>query len=265
MSLINRQNQNIRTCAIIETPTSIFINGQEHDASTLTPLFGRIFFPIAVNTNTNGTILTKYCGWLGSCSDNVDARHIDRTYDYTAFGLDDIMRGMKDISGHRWSDGYNYYVMEYGGYRMFKLNPGNINLVYPLLNKPDATTADSYRRHENWIIDEDSSNFYMLVCGNRSGANAYRYAGQFAVGNKNTNVGTNSDGILNNTNCYHAYIGRSSSRIFAFRSIDNQKRTQFLTYFKTLTSGSISFDLTHSGSHVPIPSETFAYDNTGSL
>ena len=61
MSLINRQNQNIRTCAIIETPTSIFINGQEHDASTLTPLFGRIFFPIAVNTNTNGTIFTKYC------------------------------------------------------------------------------------------------------------------------------------------------------------------------------------------------------------
>ena len=263
MSLINRQNQNIGMTTIIETPTSIFINGQEHDASTLTPLFGKIFYPININVNTNGTIFTKYCGWLGSTMDN--GNHTVRTNDFSAFSLDDTMRGMKDVIGYRWTDGFNYYVMEYGGYKMWKFNPANQNLSYALGNKPDATTGDSYRRHENWIIDEDSSNFYMLGCGQRSNSNAYRYGGQFAVGNKNTNVGTNSDGIQNNTNCYHAYIGRSSTRIFAFRSIDNQKRTQFLTYFKSLTSSSISIDFTHSGSHVPIPSETFDVDGSGSL
>ena len=263
MSLINRQNQNIGMTTIIETPTSIFINGQEHDASTLTPLYGKIFYPFNINTNTNGTIFTKYCGWLGSTVDN--GNHTVRTYDFSAFSLDDIDRGMKDMIGYRWTDGFNYYVMEYGGYRMWKFNPSNQNLTYALGSKPDATTGDSYRRHENWIIDEDSSNFYMLGCGQRSNGNAYRYGGQFAVGNKLTNVGTNADGILNNTNCYHAYIGRSSTRIFAFRSIDNQKRTQFLTYFKSLTSSSISIDFTHSGSHVPIPSETFDVDGSGSF
>jgi len=263
MSLINRQNQSIGLTTIIETPTSIFINGQEHDASTLTPLFGKIFYPLYSNTPNNGVIFTKYCGWLGSVTDNTN--HTLRTQDFAAFSLDDIDRGMKDIIGYRWTDGFNYYVMEYGGYRMWKFNPGNQNLTYALTNKPDATTSDNYRKSETWIIDEDSSNFYMLVCGQRSPTNAHRYAGQFAVGNKLTNVGTNSDGILNNTNCYHAYIGRSSSRIFAFRSIDQQKRTQFLTYFKSLNSASISIDFTHSGSHVPIPSETFELDNSGSL
>ena len=264
MSLINRQNQNIGLTAIIETPTSIFINGQEHDASTLTPLFGRIFYPQYINANVNGTIFTKYCGWLGSTMDS--GNHTVRTTDFSAFSLDDIDRGMKDIIGYRWSDGYNYYIMEYGGYKMWKLNPGNQNLTYALGNKPDATgTTSTYRAHENWIIDEDSSNFYMLGCSQRSTGNSYRLGGQFAVGNKLTNVGTNSDGITNNTNCYHAYIGRSSTRIFAFRSIDNQKRTQFLTYFKSLTSSSISIDFTHSGSHVPIPSETFDVDGSGSF
>ena len=263
MSLINRQNQNIGMTTIIETPTSIFINGQEHDASTLTPLYGKIFYPFNINTNTNGTIFTKYCGWLGSTVDN--GNHTVRTYDFSAFSLDDIDRGMKDMIGYRWTDGFNYYVMEYGGYRMWKFNPSNQNLTYALGSKPDATTGDSYRRHENWIIDEDSSNFYMLGCGQRSNGNSYRLGGQFAVGNKLTNVGTNADGITNNSNCYHAYIGRSSTRIFAFRSIDNQKRTQFLTYFKSLTSSSISIDFTHSGSHVPIPSETFDVDGSGSF
>ena len=263
MSLINRQNQNVNMTTIIETPTSIFINGQEHDASTLTPLYGKIFYPFNINTNTNGTIFTKYCGWLGSTVDN--GNHTVRTYDFSAFSLDDIDRGMKDMIGYRWTDGFNYYVMEYGGYRMWKFNPSNQNLTYALVSKPDATTGDSYRRHENWIIDEDSSNFYMLGCGQRSNGNSYRLGGQFAVGNKLTNVGTNADGITNNSNCYHAYIGRSSTRIFAFRSIDNQKRTQFLTYFKSLTSSSISIDFTHSGSHVPIPSETFDVDGSGSF
>ena len=263
MSLINRQNQNIGLTTIIETPTSIFINGQEHDASTLTPLFGKIFYPLYSNVNTNGTIFTKYCGWLGGTMDN--GNHTSRTNDFSAFSLDDIDRGMKDMIGYRWTDGFNYYVMEYGGYKMWKFNPGNQNLSYALGSKPDATTSDSYRRHENWIIDEDSSNFYMLVCGQRGSSNSYRLGGQFAVGNKLTNVGTNGDGIINNTNCYHAYIGRSSTRIFAFRSIDNQKRTQFLTYFKSLASSSISIDFTHSGSHVPIPSETFEVDGSGSL
>jgi hypothetical protein len=47
MSLINRQKQKINMPASIETPSSIWMQGQEHDASTLSPLFGKQFHYIA--------------------------------------------------------------------------------------------------------------------------------------------------------------------------------------------------------------------------
>ena len=54
MSLVNRQNYtptyntfyNATSCpAVVETPSSIWMRGYEHDPSTLTPLFGRQFHP----------------------------------------------------------------------------------------------------------------------------------------------------------------------------------------------------------------------------
>jgi len=99
MSLINRQNQNINMPAIIETPSSIWMQGQEHDASTLSPLFGKQFHYIHSNTNTNGTIYTKYSGTLGSAYDN--GNHTNRSADYFAFNLEDFNRGMKDVDGYR--------------------------------------------------------------------------------------------------------------------------------------------------------------------
>ena len=161
MSLINRQNQNISAATIIETPSSIYINGQEHDASTLTPLFGKQFLPVCSNTNTNGTIYTKYSGTVASTANN--GNHTDRTYDYTAFNLEDFNRGMKDLTGYTWNDGFNYYVMEYGGYRMFKFNPSNQNLTYALINRPNADTAittnsaTGLHLHENFVIEKNEN------------------------------------------------------------------------------------------------------------
>jgi hypothetical protein len=92
MSLINRQNQNINMPAIIETPSSIWMQGQEHDASTLSPIFSKQFHYVHSNTNTNGTIYTKFSGTLGSAYDN--GNHTNRAADYFAFNLEDFNRGM---------------------------------------------------------------------------------------------------------------------------------------------------------------------------
>ena len=174
MSLINRQNQNINMPAIIETPSSIWMQGQEHDASTLTPLFGKQFVNNHTNTNTNGTIYTKYSGVLGACTNN--GNHTDRGNDYLAFNLEDFNRGMKDVNGYYWNDGFNYYTMEYGGYRMWKFSPSNQNLTYALVNRPNATTDwgscgyNSNHVHENFILDEDSTNVYLMSGTHRSAA-----------------------------------------------------------------------------------------------
>ena len=151
MSLINRQNQNLNIPYVIETPSSIYIMGQEHDPATLTPLFGRNFMPFASRGNTNGTIFTKYSGTLQG-----PESYRDRSYDRQAMGLESLNRGMKDLPLYRWSDGFNYYVMEYGGYRQWRLNPSNQNLTYALGEKSNATTdVNSHRRDETWVIDED--------------------------------------------------------------------------------------------------------------
>jgi hypothetical protein len=283
MSLINRQNQNINMPAIIETPSSIWMQGQEHDASTLTPLFGKQFHYIHSNVNTNGTIYTKYSGVLGACTNN--SNHTDRANDYLAFNLEDFNRGMKDVNGYQWNDGFNYYTMEYGGYRMWKFNPSNQNLTYGLVNRPNAATdyaANSWTAlhvHENFILDEDSTNVYLMSATHRNqgGYSPYFYNNygnetyrrmmkEFVYFSKSTLSVTNDTSLLSDSsNGYHAYIGRSSTRIFVFRSLQDQTSTQLSMYTKSTNTVTTVQSLSHSGSHTPIPSETFQIDTSGSF
>ena len=284
MSLINRQNQNINMPAIIETPSSIWMQGQEHDASTLTPLFGKQFHYIHSNTNTNGTIYTKYSGTVGSCTNN--SYHTDRTTDYLAFNLEDFNRGMKDVNGYQWNDGFNYYVMEYGGYRMWKFNPSNQNLTYALVNRPNATTAYNSEcnylmnhTHENFVLDEDSTNVY-LMCGTQRSAGGYsvydcrngysnpdyrRMIKDFSFFTKSTLSITNDNSpLVNNENGYHAYIGRSSTRIFTYGTTADQNSTRLSMYTKSTNTVTTVQSMNHSGSHVPIPSTAIQIDSSGS-
>jgi len=282
MSLINRQNQNINMPAIIETPSSIWMQGQEHDASTLSPLFGKQFHYIHSNVNTNGTIYTKYSGVLGSCNNN--GNHTNRSDDYLAFNLEDFNRGMKDVSGYYWNDGFNYYTMEYGGYRMWKFNPTNQNLTYGIVSRPNATTdyaANSYvslHVHENFVLDEDSTNVYLMSATHRYqdsysvyfyqnyGNSSYRrMMKEFVYFSKSTLSVTNDTSLLSDSsNGYHAYIGRSPTRIFVFRSLSDQNSTQLSMYTKSTNTVTVVQSLSHSGSHTPIPSEAIQIDSTGS-
>ena len=284
MSLINRQNQNINMPAIIETPSSIWMQGQEHDASTLTPLFGKQFANNHSNTNTNGTIYTKYSGVLGSCTNN--GNHTDRNLDYLAFNLEDFNRGMKDVNGYQWNDGFNYYTMEYGGYRMWKFSPSNQNLTYALVNRPNATTTidncdyNQHHLHENFVLDEDSTNVYLMCGTNRSsGARTTYYCAydgpnpsyrrlikDFSFFNKSTlSVTNDTSPLVSNENGYHAYIGRSSTRIFTYGTTADQNSTRLSMYTKSTNTVTAVQSLSHSGSHTPIPSETFQIDVSGSF
>ena len=286
MSLINRQNQNVNMPAIIETPSSIWMQGLEHDASTLSPLFSKQFFPFHSNTNTNGMIYTKYSGTVGSAYDN--GNHTNRAADYYAFNLEDFNRGMKDVNGYYWNDGFNYYTMEYGGYRMWKFNPSNQNLTYALVNRPNASTTlstcdwISAHLHENFILDEDSTNVYLMSgaqtqrgyydyhpcnCAQYSGKDQYRRTNkQFTYFTKATLSVTNDSSVVaSNCNGFHAYIGRSSTRIFVFRSKDDQNSTDLIMYTKSTNTVTTVQSLSHTGSHTPIPSETFQIDTSGSF
>lgn len=290
MSLINRQNQNLSVATLIETPSSIWIQGQEHDASTLTPLFGKQFLPFCSNTNTNGTIYTKYSGLLGSCLNNGSGSgHINRGVDLYAFNLEDFNRGMKDVTGYTWNDGFNYYIIEYGGYRMFKFNPSNQNLTYALINRPNSTTQYApsdcsnyyyFSTHENFVLDEDSTNVYLMGATHRIADNATPYycadsginqqyrriTKQFPYFNKSTLTATNdtTSPLANNENCFHCYIGRSSTRVFVFRSKGDQNATDLLMYNKSTNTVTTVQSMTHSGSHTPIPSEAVEIDSSGS-
>ena len=283
MSLINRQNQNINMPAIIETPSSIWMQGQEHDASTLSPLFGKQFHYIHSNVNTNGTIYTKYSGVLGACTNN--SNHTDRSNDYLAFNLEDFNRGMKDVSGYYWNDGFNYYTMEYGGYRMWKFNPTNQNLTYGIVSRPNATTdyaANSYvslHVHENFVLDEDSTNVYLMSATHRNqdsysvyfyqnyGNSSYRrMMKEFVYFSKSTlSVTNDTSPLISNCNGFNSYIGRSSTRLFVYRSTENQASTDLIMYTKSTNTVTTVQSLTHSGSHTPIPSEAFQIDTSGSF
>lgn len=285
MSLINRQNQNINMPAIIETPSSIWMQGQEHDASTLTPLFGKQFVNNHSNTNTNGTIYTKYSGTLGSAYDN--GNHTNRSVDYFAFNLEDFNRGMKDVNGYQWNDGFNYYTMEYGGYRMWKFNPSNQNLTYALVDRPNATTGlnqcgwAAAHIHENFILDEDSTNVYLMSgthtirgyyertpceCYEGNKGNYRRQTKQFTYFSKTTLSATNDTSpLISNCNGFNSYIGRSSTRLFVYRSKEDQNSTDLIMYTKSTNTVTTVQSLTHSGSHTPIPSEAFQIDTSGSF
>jgi hypothetical protein len=282
MSLINRQNQNVNLPAIIETPSSIWMLGLEHDASTLSPLFGKQFYPFHSNTNTNGTIYTKYSGTVAGTVNN--GSHTDRTADYLAFNLEDFNRGMKDVNGYYWTDGFNYYVMEYGGYRMWKFNPTNQNLSYGIVNRPNATADygscgyNSNHIHENFVLDEDGTNVY-LMCGTQRASSTYspyncvpysnepyrRMIKDFSFFNKSTlSVTNDTSPLVQNENGYHAYIGRSSTRIFTYGTTADQNSTRLSMYTKSTNTVTTVQSLTHSGSHTPIPSEAIQIDSSGS-
>ena len=285
MSLINRQNQNVNMPTIIETPSSIWMQGQEHDASTLTPLFGKQFVTNHSNTNTNGTIYTKYSGTLGSAYDN--GNHTNRSADYFAFNLEDFNRGMKDVNGYQWNDGFNYYTMEYGGYRMWKFNPSNQNLTYGLVDRPNATTGVNQcgwaaaHIHENFILDEDSTNVYLMSgthtirgyyertpceCFEGGKGSYRRQTKQFTYFSKTTLSATNDTSpLISNCNGFNSYIGRSSTRLFVYRSTENQASTDLIMYTKSTNTVTTVQSLTHSGSHTPIPSEAFQIGTSGSF
>ena len=276
MSLVNRQNYTptlnawyaASTCpAVIETPSSIWMRGYEHDPSTLTPLFGRQFHPIISQKITVGMIYTKYSGCVASVEYTGNS-FVDRTEDWYAFNLEDINRGMKDVPLYRWSDGFNYFISEYGGYRFWKLNPNNQNLIDGVnYNKGDGMSTDwttyPYRGGaEMHIMDEDINNIYT-VNFTQNGGN-YRAIGLFSTINKNTNVTTNANGTINSTTSNGYYIGRSSSRIFAISNTNSGRTVTLYSYNKSLATTTTVYTNIHSGSIWNIPSETFQVDNSGS-
>jgi hypothetical protein len=276
MSLVNRQNYTptlnafyfANTCpAIIETPSSIWMRGYEHDPSTLTPLFGRQFHQIYSQKLTIGMIYTKYSGCVASVEYNGNS-FVDRTDDWYAFNLEDINRGMKDVPLYRWSDGFNYFISEYGGYRFWKLNPNNQNLIDGVnYNKGDGMSTDwttyPYRGGaEMHIMDEDINNIYT-VNFTQNGSNN-RAIGLFSTINKNTNVTTNVNGTINSISSNGYYIGRSSSRIFAISNTNSGRTVTLYSYNKLVATTTTVYTNIHSGSIWNIPSETFQVDNSGS-
>lgn len=276
MSLVNRQNYTptfntwyaANTCpAIIETPSSIWMRGYEHDPSTLTPLFGRQFHQIYSQKLTIGMIYTKYSGCVASVEYNGNS-FVDRTDDWYAFNLEDINRGMKDVPLYRWSDGFNYFISEYGGYRFWKLNPNNQNLIDGVnYNKGDGMSTDwttyPYRGgSEMHIMDEDINNIYT-VNFTQNGSNN-RAIGLFSTINKNTNVTTNVNGTINSLSSNGYYIGRSSSRIFAISNTNSGRTVTLYSYNKSVATTTTVYTNIHSGSIWNIPSETFQVDNSGS-
>jgi len=278
MSLVNRQNYTptlnawgyANTCpAIIETPSSIWMRGYEHDPSTLTPLFGRQFHQIYSQKLTIGMIYTKYSGCVASVEYNGNS-FVDRTDDWYAFNLEDINRGMKDVPLYRWSDGFNYFISEYGGYRFWKLNPNNQNLIDGTsYNKGDGMSTDwvsyPYRGGaEMYIMDEDINNIYTLNFTEMSNGTNYRSVGLFSTINKNTNVTTNPNGVLNFVTVNAYYIGRSSSRIFTQLSSNSGRTVTLYSYNKSLATTTTVYTNIHSGSVWNIPSETYQVDNSGS-
>jgi hypothetical protein len=278
MSLVNRQNYTptlnafyfASSCpAVVETPSSIWMRGYEHDPSTLTPLFGRQFHPTNTFKQTVGMIYTKYSGYVASVEYN-GFSFVDRTEDWYAFNLEDINRGMKDVPLYRWTDGFNYYVGERGGSRFWKLNPNNQNLIDGIsYTKGSVWTSDwrnnPYRGAFDHIVDEDINNIYTLNITELGDFNYYRAVAFPSVINKNTNVTTNADGVVQFTNANGYSIGRSSTRIYSAFSTNNGRTFTLYSYNKAINTITTVYTNIHSGSIWNIPSETFQVDNSGSF
>ena len=246
------------------------MRGYEHDPSTLTPLFGRQFHPTNTFKQTVGMIYTKYSGYVASVEYN-GFSFVDRADDWYAFNLEDINRGMKDGPLYRWSDGFNYYVGERGGSRFWKLNPNNQNLVDGVnYVKGNAWATDwssyPYRGQADMhILDEDINNIYSLNVTEVSNGSYHRAIAFPSIINKNTNVTTNIDGVVQFTNANGYYIGRSSSRIYSAFSTNNGRTFSLYSYNKAINTITTVYTNVHSGSIWNIPSETFQVDNSGSF
>jgi hypothetical protein len=214
-------------------------------------------------------IYTKYSGYVASVEYN-GFSFVDRTEDWYAFNLEDINRGMKDVPLYRWTDGFNYYVGERGGSRFWKLNPNNQNLIDGIsYTKGSAWTSDwrnnPYRGAFDHIVDEDINNIYTLNITEVSDFNYYRAVAFPSVINKNTNVTTNADGVVQFTNANGYSIGRSSTRIYSAFSTNNGRTFTLYSYNKAINTITTVYTNIHSGSIWNIPSETFQVDNSGSF
>ena len=89
---------------------------------------------------------------------------------------------------------------------------------------------------------------------------------EFVYFSKSTLSVTNDTSLLSDSsNGYHAYIGRSPTRIFVFRSLSDQNSTQLSMYTKSTNTVTVVQSLSHSGSHTPIPSEAIQIDSSGSF
>ena len=254
MSLVNRQNYTpaygsffftSTTPSVIETPSSLWIRGYEHDPSTLTPLFGRQFHPTNSQKATLGMIYTKYSGCIASVEYNGNS-FIDRTDDFMTFNLEDINRGMKDVPLYRWSDGFNYYISENGGYKFWRYNPNNQNLIDGTgINKGNTISTDwatyPYRGGANMhIVDEDINNIYTINVTELTNGTYYRANSFPSVINKNINTTTNAEGLVSSVTSNVYSIGRSSSRIYFVLNNNSGRTFSLYSYNKTLCSISIN-------------------------
>lgn len=278
MSLVNRQNYTpaygsffftSTTPSVIETPSSLWIRGYEHDPSTLTPLFGRQFHPTNSQKATLGMIYTKYSGCIASVEYNGNS-FIDRTDDFMTFNLEDINRGMKDVPLYRWSDGFNYYISENGGYKFWRYNPNNQNLIDGTgINKGSTINTDwatyPYRAGANMhIVDEDINNIYTINVTELTYGSYYRANSFPSVINKNINTTTNAEGLVSSVTSNVYSIGRSSSRIYFVLNNNSGRTFSLYSYNKALGTVTTAYTNVHSGSVWNIPSETFQVDNSGS-
>ena len=71
------------------------------------------------------------------------------------------------------------------------------------------------------IIDEDINNIYSLNVTEVSNGSYHRAIAFPSIINKNTNVTTNADGVVQSTQTNGYYIGRSSTRIYSAFSTNN--------------------------------------------
>ena len=279
MSLVNRQNYTpaygsffltSTTPSVIETPSSLWIRGYEHDPSTLTPLFGRQFHQFNSVKATLGMIYTKYSGCIASVEFNGNS-FIDRTEDLYTFNLEDINRGMKDVPLYRWSDGFNYYISERGGYKFWKHNPNNQNLIDGRGTDKGSSSTNRwdlavYRGNSDmYIVDEDINNIYTLNFTEISDGGNIRVTSFPSIINKNTNVTTNTDGLVNSVTANAYSIGRSSTRIYCVINNNSGRTFNLYSYNKALNTTTTVYTNIHSGSVWNIPSETFQVDNSGSF
>ena len=103
-------------------------------------------------------------------------------------------------------------------------------------------------------------------CYEGNKGNYRRQTKQFTYFSKTTLSATNDTSpLISNCNGFNSYIGRSSTRLFVYRSKEDQASTDLIMYTKSTNTVTTVQSLTHSGSHTPIPSEAFQIGTSGSF